>query len=214
LGRNGGDQEDQARIGGKDVDPIPKEILEVTGDGKGGSRIRPVELERPCDLEREEWISAGVLVNAAQERPRPRTAEARPKHRLECAEAQRSRRDAMQSIRCQRTIEVESDMRAAVRPQSEQESNRLVAETADGILEGGSRRSIEPLDVVHDHQYGPRARPLAEECEEGRSDGSSVEHRLRFLAQQRNGKGAALRRGKASCCFIVGLFEQVPERGE
>jgi hypothetical protein len=120
----------------------------------------------------------------------------------------------MQSIRCQRTIEAESDVRAAVRPKSEQESNRLVAETADGKLEGGSRRSIEPLDVVDDHQHGSRARPLAEECQEGRSNGSSVEHRLRFLAQQRNRKGAALRRGKPLCGLIVGLFEQVPERGE
>ena len=59
-------------------------------------------------------------------------------------------------------------MPAAIRAEREHEPHGLVSETADGERERGSGWSVEPLDVVHDHQHGPRARALAQEGEEGR----------------------------------------------
>ena len=99
LGRRRDDQEGQRRTGRKDVDPCAEQLLEVPGNGQGGSRTRPVVFEHPRDLEGEEGIAVRVLVDAAQEGPRPRTAQASSKHRLERAEAQRPKGDAMQSIR-------------------------------------------------------------------------------------------------------------------
>ena len=94
LGGRRDDQEGRPRTGGKHVDPRPEQLLQVAGDGQGGSRIPRVALERPRDLEREERIAVRVLLDAAHERPRPRTAQAGPEHRLERADAQRPKRDA------------------------------------------------------------------------------------------------------------------------
>ena len=100
------------------------------------------------------------------------------------------------------------------RPEREHESDRLVSETADGELERGSRRSVEPLNVVHDHHHRSDARALAEEGQEGRGNGASVERCLRLLPQQRDGQGAPLGRGKPPCRVIVGVLEQVTKRSE
>ena len=183
--------------GRKDVDPRAEQLLEVPGDGKGGSRTRPVALERPRDLEREEGIAVRVLVDASQEGPRPRTAQPSPEHRLERAEAQRPQGDAVQSdpvtapdpgqgrhARCHPT-----GARGRARPA------RLCRRRMANVERGGGR-SVEPLHVVHDHQHASRARALAQEGEEGRGDGTSVERGLRLLPEQRDGQGAPLGRGK------------------
>ena len=87
----------------------------------------------------------------------------------------------MQSIRWQRAIEAEGDLLAALRPAGEHDPDRLVPETADRELERGSRWSVEPLDVVNHQQHRSDARALAQEGEEGRGDGASVEPGLRLL---------------------------------
>ena len=100
------------------------------------------------------------------------------------------------------------------RPEREHESDRLVSETTEGELERGSRRSVEPLNVVHDHHHGSDTRALAEEGQEGRGNGTTVEWRRRLLSQQRDGQGAPLGRGKPPCSVIVDAFQQVTKPSE
>jgi hypothetical protein len=99
---------------------------------------------------------------------------------------------------------------AATRPEREDEPNRLVSETADGERERTGGRSVEPLDIVEDHQHTPRARALAEQGEEGRGDGTPIEWGRRRLPQQGDGQGALLRCGKLRRRFVVGGLEEVP----
>ena len=104
-------------------------------------------------------------------------------------------------MRCVRSGDSARSKPNATRPLPSERSastnpDRLLSETADGELERGSGRSVEPLQVVHDHQHPPRARALAQEGEEGRGHGTSVEWGLRLLTEQRDGQGAPLGRGK------------------
>ena len=132
LGGRRRDQEGQAACDRKDVDPRAEQLLEVPGDGKGGSRTHPVALERPRDLEREEGIAVRVLVDAAQEGPRPRTAQASSEHRLERPEAQRPKDDPMRADPVTAPDQGRGDRPASRRPERENEPDRLVSQTTDG----------------------------------------------------------------------------------
>ncbi len=153
-------------------------------------------------------------MDTAQEGPRPGPTQARSEHRLERAEAQRAKGDAMKPIRRQRPVEAEGDMIASGRSERDHEGDRLISETADGELERGSRGSVEPLAVVHHHEHRSHARALAEECQEGRGHGTSVERRFRLLPQQRNGQGAPLGRGKPPSGVVIFVFQQVTKARE
>ena len=201
-------------IGGKPLDPHPEQLLQVAGDGQGGSRIPRVAFERPRDFEREERIAVRRFLDAVHERPWPRATEAGPEHRLERPDAQRPKRDALQPVGWQGPLEAKDDLPSAAGPVGEHEPDRLVSEAADGEHQSGSRRSVEPLEVVHDEHHASAAGTLAQEGEEGRGHGTSVERGVRLLPQQRDGQGAPLGPRKLRRLLVVGVFEEVPERGE
>ena len=122
-------------------------------------------------------------------------------------------------MRCSRSrlqgpLEAEDDLPAAIGPVGEHEADRLVSEAADGENEGRNRRSVEPLDVVHDEKHGPAARALAKEGKDRRRHGTLVERCFRLLPQQRDGQRTPLGTGKLCCLLVVGLLEEIPERSE
>ena len=103
----------------------------------------------------------------------------------------------------------------SARPKSEEEGDGLVAQAADRELENEARRSIEPLEIVHGHDYRPLTREKADHSQEAKRDRSLVGRRpFRLPPDQRNLKRPPLRGRKLQKHVIEDAFEKIAERGE
>ena len=110
------------------------------------SRVRPDELA--AELEREERVARRCLLDAGELRPRQLEPEPLLEQMVERAQAERAEREPLS--RSSGKARSSSNGAATLRrlPQRRQQTDALVAQTAESDLEHAGRGRVEPLDVV------------------------------------------------------------------
>ena len=154
-----GERERVARRRGKSGEPRANELVQRLRNRKRLERV-DVHVENACQLQREERITAGPLVDAEQrlagERP-PETVAQQP---MERADAERSNRQPLDALRIQRLLQP-GRLGASDEPPGEQQENRARSESSQRERKRARRGRVEPLNVVDGNQ---NRLPLAEQA--------------------------------------------------
>ena len=155
-----GERERVARHRGKSGEPRADELVQPLRNRKRLERV-DVHVENACQLQREERITAGPLVDAEQrlagERP-PETVVQQP---MERADAERSNRQPLDAPRIQRLLQP-GRLGASDEPPGEQHENRARSESSQRKRKRARRGRVEPLNVVDRKQ---NRLPLAEQVQ-------------------------------------------------
>ena len=102
--------------------------------------------QHPRELDREEWIAGGGIVDPAQRRPRDRDGKMLPKDRAKRPKRQGSELHDQLVLAGDRHRRV-AGVRSAV-PLCEQDADAFRGQPTHDVGQEGRRRRIEPLDVV------------------------------------------------------------------
>jgi hypothetical protein len=140
------ERESLARGCGEAGDPSPEKAFECLRYGERLRRVG-VAVEHARQLQREERIPARLLVDAKQGLARKRPAEAVAEQAMECADAERSDREAADAFRVERLLEPRRRRPCGDAPGKQQE-HAVRREAAQCECERVCRRGVEPLQVV------------------------------------------------------------------
>ena len=150
---DGCDRKGLPRAGGQRLEPRPHELVERFGnrkrlqwfDGRGQSAR---------DLEREERVPPGALVDAEQRLPRKRRSQAITQEPMKRARTQWSDGDALHAVDAEGMFELGLP-RLVAQPLGEQDGHGVRVQPPQGERQRVRRRRVEPLDVVDRNERGP-----------------------------------------------------------
>jgi len=158
--QRGGDRQRLASGRRECVDPRAHEFFERLGNWERLNRV-DVRVENTRQLQREERIPSGPLVDAEQGLAREGPAEPVAQEPMKRARAERSQRQPLHILRTQRVLEPRR-LRSVTDPAGEQQGHLVRGEPSQCECERARRGRIEPLDVVDREQ---ERLPLAEELQ-------------------------------------------------
>ena len=141
-----GERERVTRHRGKCGEPCADELVQLLRNRERLERV-DVHVENACQLQREERVTAGPLVDAEQRLAAERPPETVAQQPMERADAERSNRQPLDAPRLQRLLQP-GRLGAGDKPPGEQHENRARSESSQRKREGARRGRIEPLNIV------------------------------------------------------------------
>jgi hypothetical protein len=146
--RQGGRRDEEGtRPFGQPRQPVAKQRAQVDENGQRlvwcGPEAAPAKLA--TDLEREERIASGGLVQAHERRPGEGQAQPRPHEFVESTEAQRAQPEMPQALLPKCAVQLEGSADARLRTDGREQPHRLGIEPPQCKRDQLPRRTIEPL---------------------------------------------------------------------
>ena len=207
-----GKQQRSTRLVRQSVEAGADERLQRLRDAQRLGRVDVLAQGTP-ELERKEGISARDLVDAQQRRPRERPAEPRLQDPVQRAGTERADVLALDRFAVERKLELGS-VGATPEPAGEKQPDVLALQAPQRELQGGSRRSVQPLDIVDREQDRLTLGEQVQRATDGHGQRSEVDRRARLLAEQQRGlERTPTGRFELVDHFPEYVFEQVSQPG-
>jgi hypothetical protein len=196
------------------AEPCADERAKARGDRQRlvKRRLAAMLLDRPPELEREEGVAAGGLVEAHQRWARHAHPKTQPEKLMESGEGERPEAEP---LRWEPGLERDRGWLAIGETDSREHANRLSHQTAEGEGKDSRRGLVEPLGIVDRDEQRAATGERAEDVQEGKPDRPLV-WRLPFRLgeEERRLERPPLRRGNSGQRVLECAGEEVAERGE
>ena len=198
-------------------EPVREQVAEARTERQrlAGRPLVASRIHRAGDLEREERVAAGGLVDATQERPREGMSGPVAEDLMDRAGAQRPDRHALRRF-TQGPPEIELSVSVALRSRIDllmaprRENHRVdVAQATQRVFDDEHRGRVEPLGIVDGKQQGSLTRKLAQGVQHTRCKRALISRRAVPLEQQHDFDCTALRLREARQDLADVLDEQV-----
>ena len=195
---------------GQPGEPRAEELVEPLRHRQRLERV-DVRVERAGQLQCEERIPARPLVDAEQRLASERPPQAVVQEPMERADAERTDRQPLQALRCERLLELRR-LGPVGEPPGEQHEHRARGEPSQGERECAGRGCIEPLHVVDGEQHGL---PLAEQVQriaDRHGQGALIDGSVRgLLPEQRDLERASPRPRDQGSDVGEGVLQQIAQ---
>ena len=186
-----------ARRGRQRVEPAADELLHARRQRQLRAHGRARVGQGPRDLEREERVAGGLLVQARERAAVEREVEPLPQQGVQLGPAEGADEQALQRQLGERVVQRRGAAVGLDAPRHEH-ADRLVAQPADGEGERELARLVEPLRVVDRDQHRPVGGDRAQRREQAQRHRARQRRlALRLRAQERDVHGEALRARQA-----------------
>jgi len=157
FGQRGRSQQHPARTRREASEPRSQQLVEALRNRKRVVKrgLSTTGRELAAEFECVERVTARDLVQPAERLVRVGRAQPLAQHALERSQAERTNRDSEQAGRLELPLEPKRQRLPGFDYSlREQQRNGLIAEPADGELQSGRRRSVQPLHIVNRQQHG------------------------------------------------------------
>ena len=200
-----------ARAGRKCVDPVMDELLKLVGNRQRLAQRRDSSgaLERASQLEREERVASGHVVDPPQRRAGKAQLDPGSKETVHRAEAERADVEPTDPILDERSRD------GLARPARGEHPDPFVPDPPPREGKDERRRGVEPLEIVNREDERALGRQETQGAEGRDRDGALVGRcSVGTLEEQRDPQGIGLRRGKLLEQFLEHGVEQIAEARE
>ena len=182
---HGRGERDLANLVRQTFDALTEQHAETVGHSEARSAFPSRSMAG--QLQREERVATGSLIDQSQVGPAQFNSQTLAKQALQGTRTERIWREPRDPLPRKRPLEIERHSRLRLLSQRHQDTDRLLTQPTHRHLKHRDRRRVQPLNIIERHQHRPRLTQHPENVNQRQPDRVRVGRlAVRFCQQERH----------------------------